>query len=98
MTGDDNLPKYDWLWVNCVEEESRHMAKSRETREENEALAARWKGNQKISFPRKNQGERPNNRNEGRSNNKHDRRFDNRFKRRLDRRRQDRRPDPKGIQ
>ena len=41
VTGRDNLPKYDWLWEDCVEEESRLMAKNRETREENQALAAR---------------------------------------------------------
>ena len=51
MTGHDNLPKYDWLWVDCVEEESRLMAKSRETHEENQVLAARWKGKHKRYFP-----------------------------------------------
>ena len=51
MTGRDNLPKYDRLWVDCVEEEARIMAKSGETHEENQALATRWKGKQKRSFP-----------------------------------------------
>ena len=35
------------------------MAKTEETREENQALAARWKGKQKKPFHQKNQGERP---------------------------------------
>lgn len=26
VTGRDNLPKYDQLWANCVEEEARIMA------------------------------------------------------------------------
>ena len=98
MFGRDNLPKYDRLWADCVEEESRLMAKSEETREENQALAGPLKGKHKKSFHQKNQGERPNNINEGRSNNKHDKRFDDRFERRSDRRRQDIRPDSKGIQ
>ena len=50
MTGRDNLPKYDRLWSDCVEEEARIMAKFGETREGNQALAARWKGKQKRSF------------------------------------------------
>ena len=90
--------KYNHLWEDCVEEEAIIMAKSKETREENQALAAHRKGKQKRYFPQKNQGERSNNRNEGRSNNRHDRRFDNKFERGSDKRRQDRRPDPKGIQ
>ena len=98
MIGRDNIPKYDHLWADCVEEESRIMAKSRESHEENQALVACWKGKKKRSFPERNQGERSNNRNEGRSNNMHDRRFDNKFERRSDRRRQDKRVDPKGIQ
>lgn len=98
VTSRDNLPKYDRLWEDCVQEESRLMAKSGETCEENQALAACWKGKKKRSFIQKNQGERYNNRNERRSNNRHDIRFDNRFERISDRRRQDRRPDPKGIQ
>ena len=44
MTGRHTLPKYDQLWADCAEEESRLMAKNGETREENQALAARWKG------------------------------------------------------
>ena len=55
VTGRDNLPKYDRLWADCVEEEARIMAKSGETRQENQALAARWKGKQKKSFHQKNQ-------------------------------------------
>ena len=94
VTGRDKLPKYDRLWADCVEEEARIMAKFRESREENQALAARWKGKQRY-FPQRNQGERSNNINEGRSNNRYDRRFDDRFERRSDKGRQDRRPDPK---
>ena len=50
VTGRDNLPMYDQLWADCTKEESRLMAKTGETREENQALAARWKGKQKKSF------------------------------------------------
>ena len=82
VTGCDNLPKYDCQWADCVEEEARIMAKSRETREENQALVARWKGKKKRSFPQRNQGERSKNRNGGRSNNRCDRRSDDRFERR----------------
>ena len=77
VSGRDNLPKYDRLWADSVEEESRLMAKSGETREENQALATRWKGKYKTSFPQRNQGERSDNRNEGRSNNRYDKRSDN---------------------
>ena len=80
------------VWRNL--EEARIMAKSGETCEENQALAARWKG-KKRSFPQRNQGERLDNRNKGRSNNRYDYRSNNKFKRRSDKRRQDRRPDPK---
>ena len=31
ITSHDNLPKYDRLWVDCTEEESRRMAKTEET-------------------------------------------------------------------
>ena len=95
MTGHDNLPKYDRLWVDYVENESRIMAKSEETHEENQALAACWKGKKNRSFPQSNQGEISNNINEGRSNNRYDRGSNDRFERKLDKRRQDRRPDPK---
>ena len=50
VTSRDTLPKYDRLWADCTEEESRLMAKNGEPREENQALAARWKGKQKKSF------------------------------------------------
>ena len=43
MTGRDTLPGYDRLWSDCTEEELRLMAKNGETREEEQALAARWK-------------------------------------------------------
>ena len=95
MIGRDNLPKYDRLWADYVEEEARIMAKSGGTREENQALVARWKGKQKRPFPQRNQGERSNNRNEGRSNNHYDRRSVNRCERRSDKRKKDRRPDSK---
>jgi hypothetical protein len=105
VTGRDSLPKYDRLWSDCTEEESRLMAKNGETHEEDQALAARWKGKQKKLFHQKNQEERPNYRNEGRPNNRYegrlnnrnDRRFDNKFDRRLVKRRQDKKPDSKKI-
>ena len=50
VTGRDTLPKYDRLWVDCTEEESRLMAKNGETCEENQVLATRWKGKRKKSF------------------------------------------------
>ena len=78
MTGHDNLPKYDRLWVDCVEEEAKILAKFGETREENQALATRWKWKKRRSFPHRNQGERLDSRNEGRSNNKYERRSDKR--------------------
>ena len=65
VTGCDNLPKYDQLWTDCVEEEERIIAKFKETHEENQSLAPRWKGKQKRSLPQRNQGERSNNTNEG---------------------------------
>lgn len=107
VTGRDTLPSYDRLWSDCTEEEARLMAKNGETREEDQALAARWKGKKKRQFHQKNHGDRsnyrsngrPNYRSEGRSNNWSDRRFDNRrFDRRSDRGRQDRRTDTKDIQ
>ena len=105
VTGRDTLPNYDRLWSDCTEEESRLMAKNEETREEDQALVARWKGKKKKQFHQKNHGDRPNYRNdgrpnnkyEGRSNNRNDKRFDNRFDRRSDRGRQDKRPDSKEI-
>ena len=86
MTRCDNLPKYDRLWEDYVEEEDRIMAKSKETHEENQALATCWKGKKKRYFPKRNQGERLDNRNEGRSNNINDRRIDRRYERRSDKR------------
>ena len=50
VTGRDTLPKYDRLWEDCTEEESRLIVKNGETCEEYQALAARWKGNQKKLF------------------------------------------------
>ena len=81
------------------------MAKNGETHEEDQALAARWKGRKKKQFHQKNHGDRTNykndgrlnNRYEGRSNNRNDRRFDNRFDNRSDRGRQDKRPNSKEI-
>ena len=105
VTGRDTLPSYDRLWSDCTEEEARLMAKNGETRDEDQALAARWKGKKKRQFHQKNHGDRPNYRNDGRSNNRYegrlnnrnDKRFDNRFDRRSDRGRQDRRPDAKKL-
>ena len=103
MTGRDTLPNYDRIWSNYTEEELRLMAKNGETREEDQALAARWKGKKK-QFHQKNHGDKLNHRNDGRPNNRYerrsnrnDRRFDNRFDRRSDIGRQDRKPDSKEI-
>lgn len=90
VSGRDNLPKYDKLWADCVEEEDKILAKSGDNHEENQALAARWKGKKKRSFPQMIQGERSDNKNEGRSNNRYDRRSDNRYERRSDKRKKDR--------
>ena len=92
VIGRDTLPNYDWLWSDYTEEESRLMVKNGETCEEDQALAARWKGKKK-QFHQKNHGDksnyisdgRLNNRYEGRLNNRNDRRFDNMFDRRFDR-------------
>ena len=89
----DKIPKYDRLWEDYVEEEARILSKYGEIREENQDLAARWKGKRKMYFPKRNQGERSDNRNEGRSNNRYDRISNNRYEIRLDKRRQDRRLD-----
>ena len=77
MPGRDQLPKYDGIWEDCVEEEARLAAKHGGHHDDNQALAARWKGKKKRSFPRRNQGERSDNRYEGRSDNRYDRRADN---------------------
>ena len=50
VTGRDTLPSYDRLWSNCTEEEARLMAKNGETRDEDQALVARWKGKKKRQF------------------------------------------------
>ena len=47
VTGCDTLPGYDRLWSDCTEEEPRLMATNGETRDEDQALAARWKGKKK---------------------------------------------------
>ena len=60
MTGRDTLPSYDHLWSDCTEEEARLMAKNGETRDEDQALATRWKGKKKRQFHQKNHGDRPN--------------------------------------
>ena len=49
MTGRDTLPSYDRLWSDRTEE-ARLMVKNGETREEDQALAARWKGKKKKQF------------------------------------------------
>ena len=41
VTGCDNLPKYDRLWADCVEEEARLAAKHGGDHDDNQALAAR---------------------------------------------------------
>ena len=75
--------------------------KNGETREEDQALAARWKGKKKKWFHQKNHGDRLNYRNDGSLNNKYEGRSNNRndksFDRRSDRGRQDKRPDSKDI-
>lgn len=105
VTSHDTLSSYNSLWSDCTEEEARLMAKNGETREEDQALAAHWKGKKKKQFHQKNHGDRlnyrndgrPNNRYEGRSKNRNDRRFDNKFDRRSDGGRQDKRTDAKEI-
>ena len=70
VTSRDTLPNYDRLWSNCTEEKSRHMAKNGETCEEDQTLAAHWKGKKKKQFHQKNHGDRPNYINDGRPNNR----------------------------
>lgn len=69
MSGREELLKYDILWADCVEEEARLAAKHGGHHDDNQALAIRWKGKKKKSFPRKNQ--------EGKSDNTYDKRLDN---------------------
>ena len=66
----DQLPMYDRLWTDCVEEEAKLAAKHGGHHDDNQALVDRWKGKKKKYFARKNQG--------GRSDNIYDRRPVNR--------------------
>ena len=65
VTGHDTLPSYDCWWSDYTEEEVRLMAKNGETCEEDQALAARWKGKKKKQFHQKSHGDRPNYINDG---------------------------------
>ena len=83
----DQLHKYDRLWADCVEEEARLAAKHGGHHDDNQALAARWKGKKEKYFSHKSQGRR--------SDHKYDRRSDNKNQ---DGRLNDKRGQPSRIQ
>ena len=86
VSGRDQLPKYDRLWADCVEEEVRLATKYGGHHDDNQALATRWKGKKKYSS-QKNQ--------ERRSDNRYDIRPDNQNQ---DGKSNDRRGQPSMIQ
>jgi hypothetical protein len=51
VSGREIQPTFERLWHDCLQEESRTATRSEPSKEEHSALASRFKGKKKVTFP-----------------------------------------------